>query len=117
MSWDENAPVVRGYRILGDRPKPDKRFNDDYLRPTSEAAHAHTKLRESVRVNGANCVGRAEEFSGDELPTDREAQMMCASCPSWEACDFYRLVAKPAFGVWAGRSYGEHLNDLIGEEG
>lgn len=112
----ERENSIPGYRVYGDRPKPDKRFNDDYLRPTSEAAHAHTKLRESVRVNGANCVGRAEEFSGDELPTDREAQLMCAGCESAPACDIYRLVGKPAYGVFNGHVLGRHLNELIGDE-
>lgn len=112
----ERENSIPGYRVYGDRPKPDKRFNDDYLRPTTEAAHAHTKLRESVRVNGANCVGRAEEFSGDELPTDRQAQIMCAGCESFTHCDIYRLIAKPSYGVHAGVVTGRHLNELIGDE-
>jgi hypothetical protein len=35
---------VRGYRITGDPPKPDKRFNYDYMQQTPEQVKAHEGL-------------------------------------------------------------------------
>jgi hypothetical protein len=99
-------PSVPGFRIVGDRPKPARELSYAYLELKTEAAHALDKLRKSVKENGANCVGRADEFSGDSdtLLTGEDAELACASCKSWTACDIYRLVARPAHGVYAGVS-------------
>jgi hypothetical protein len=107
---------VRGYRITGDPPKPDKRFNYDYMQQTPEQVKAHEALKQSVRENGANCVGRADFFSGDTLPTDHEARLACAGCDSFAACEFYKQIAHPAYGVYAGTVVGRGLMEDVEDE-
>lgn len=113
-------PSVPGFRIVGDRPKPARELSYSYLELKTEAAHALDKLRQSVKENGANCVGREDEFSGDTLPSDGEGQLLCAGCPSFDKCDIFRKVGHPAFGVFAGQVVGrglmEDLEDGWGDE-
>lgn len=100
--------TVRGFRVLGDR-KPERELSYEYLKLGHEATLAQDALRDSVRKNGANCVGREDEFSGDRLMSDRDAQLECAGCPSFTACDLFRKVAHPAWGVFAGHVKGRGL--------
>lgn len=108
---NDNLPAIKGYRIGTEAPKPDRQLKIDYLMLTDHAAHALRDLRKSVRDNGAKCLNRPEDFS-DSLPTDGEAEVLCAGCPSFAACDIYRIVAKPSFGVHAGKVSGRSLEDL-----
>ena len=106
---------IRGYKILGDA-KPEKQYSVEYLKLTTDSAKALHNLRKSVAENGANCVGRADEFSGDTLPSDREAMLMCGGCPSFAQCDIYAKLAHPAWGVLAGRVYGRALEAAMNDE-
>lgn len=111
-----NDSTIRGYRILGDK-KPDRELSYEYLKLSHEGALAQTNLRAKVAKDGANCVGREEEFSGDTLMSDRDSQLECAGCPAFEECDLFRLLGRPAWGTFAGRVVGRGLmEDLEKEE-
>lgn len=122
----EREESVRGYRILGDRPKPDKRFNDDALRQTAEAAHLLDTLWKvapprpatatTAAYRGTNCYGKEDQYTSDELPSDEEAAYMCGDCPALQLCRTYAKVSHISYGVWGGEAYGRHLNELIGDE-
>lgn len=109
-------PVVRGYKIVGDPPKPDKQISTEYLRLKPEAAHARAALLKSQRENGANCTDKHEFFSGDTLPSDREAVLACAGCKSWTACDIFKKLGHPSWGVWAGEVRGRGLMESLEDE-
>ena len=106
---------IRGYRILGDK-KPERELSYEYLKLNHEATKAQDALRESVRKNGANCLGQEDKFSGDTLMSDRDAQLACASCPSFEQCDFFRKVAHPGWGVFGGVVKGRGLMETLEED-
>jgi hypothetical protein len=53
---------------------------------------------------------RAETFE-EEAARVEVAKQVCAACPVLDACLTYALHARPAFGVWAGRTTTE-LADL-----
>ena len=106
---------IRGYKILGDA-KPEKQYSVEYLKLTTDSAKALHNLRKSVAEKGANCVGRADEFSGDTLPSDREAMLMCGGCPSRVACRVYLEVAHPAWGVYDGTVKGRALEAAMNDE-
>lgn len=76
------------------------------LELSPEAQKDLDALNESVEVNGANCDGQPEKWTGDDLPTDREAQAMCAGCSSRTACGIFVKNSPPAHGVWFGRVFG-----------
>lgn len=98
---NENYTPIRGFRIVGEK-KEDRQLSVAYLHPKHEAAAALDKLRKKVLADGSNCAGREEEFSGDNLISERDAALACAGCPAFKECDFYRLVARPGHGVYAG---------------
>ena len=75
-------------------------IRDLKLKPHAFAAYEN--LIESVVKNGSNCGGRFEEYAGENLPGDYEAKVLCAGCASWAACDKFKTVARPSWGVWAG---------------
>lgn len=106
---------VRGYRIVGDAPKQ-RELSFGYLQHSSEASRLLQELWSRAPVEGANCVGRTEEFSGDELPTDREAALLCAGCPLSSLCREYAESAHPAWGVLGGKVYGRNLAEAMKEE-
>lgn len=106
---------IRGYRIREVR-KPDRELSYTYLQLSHEGAQAQTNLRESVAKNGANCVGKEEQFSGDTLPSARDASLMCASCPSFNACEVFLKLGRPAYGVFSGQVIGRGLMEDIEEE-
>lgn len=122
----EREESIRGYRILGDRPKPDKRFNDDSIRQSAEAAHLLDTLWKvapprpatstTAAYRGTNCYGKEDQYTSDKLPSDQQAEAMCGGCPALELCRTYAQVSHVAFGVWGGKAYGRHLNELIGDE-
>jgi len=107
--------TIRGYRVVGEQ-KPDRQLSYEYLKQSSEAAHALTALREAVRTKGSNCSGREDEFSGDTLMSSRDAQLECAGCPSFEECEFYKKVAHPAWGTWAGEVRGRGVMEDVESE-
>lgn len=112
---------IRGYRV-GTEPTPEPRGQSiEYLRLTAPAAHALQRLRDSIEYRkkeglaNANCLGREDEFTGDPLPSDEQAQRLCTGCPVFKQCEEYRDVAKPAYGVYAGVVRGRSLEERAGE--
>lgn len=93
--------VIKGYRIVGDRPK-DRQLSYTYMQQDGKSAKLLTILRTEAVRQGANCLGKPDKWTGDELPTDREAQMMCATCPLVQICSQYAEGAHVAHGVWGG---------------
>lgn len=106
--------VIKGYRIVGDRPK-DRQLSYTYMQQDGKSAKLLTILRTEAVKQGANCVGKPEQWTGDELPTDREAQMMCAGCGVAKQCAEYRDAAHPAWGVWSSEVRGRKLQTAMGE--
>lgn len=104
--------TIPGYRPRGDRPR-ERQLSMGYLQQSAESARL---LQELWDTPGKNCEGREEQFSGDELPSDREAAIMCSGCPALQLCEQYRQTAHPAYGVWAGRVQGRALDELIRED-
>lgn len=101
---------VRGYRINSTQPI-EKELKVDYLRLKTVAAHALQKLQRKVLESGANCVGREDEFTGNILPTDEQAERMCVGCPARQECAIFLEIGRPAYGVWAGKVRGRDLAD------
>ena len=113
---------VRGYRVLGDVKKPNKQYNTDHLLQTPEAAKSLVRLRKLARTEGSNCRDRPDEFTppeGTPLPSDTEAEILCAGCPlkTRQACGTYVRLGHPAFGVWDGKVRGRALEEAITEGG
>jgi len=106
---------IRGYRIIGDRPK-DRSLSYDYLKQSHTAAKLLTVLRTEAVKQGANCLGNPEKWTGEELPTDRQAQLDCAGCRVFEQCDAYREAAHPAWGNWAGVVKGRKLKEAMEDD-
>lgn len=112
----ERENSIPGYRVYGDRPKPDKRFNDDSIRPkTGIWRTLHLQASDPKAEKMANCVND-DRFIQEPLPTDREAQMMCAGCPVFDLCDKAATIERPSWGIYAGRVVGRALDELIGDE-
>lgn len=112
---NDNMTTVRGYRVLGEK-KPEKQYNVDSLMLNPEASHALKELWRHAAQHGANCLGREDEFRGDDLPSDADAQLMCAGCPSFTQCDIFRKLAHPGWGVYAGVVQGRALEEIEREE-
>jgi hypothetical protein len=110
-----NEQTVRGYRVLGER-KPEKQYSYDNLMLKAEASHALIALTAKVAEVGANCLNREEEFRGDALMTDGEAQLACAGCPAFTECDIFRRLGHPAWGTWAATVQGRALEEIEREE-
>lgn len=106
--------TIRGYRPLGDRPK-DRQLSYDYMLQTTKAAKLLTVLRTEAAKQNAPCTKDPEKWAGDELPTDREAQLMCSTCPVIDLCRQYADEAHPAWSVWGGRVYGRNLQAAMKE--
>lgn len=113
---NDNTPVIRGYRTLGDPPKPDRMLSTAYLQQTSRASKLLRELWHRAPIEGAPCVGKAEQWTSDDLPTDREAQMMCSGCELISLCSEYRDEAHPAIGVWGGQVRGRNLLAAMKED-
>lgn len=105
--------VIRGYKVLSDR-KVEKQYSVNNLLLSKTEAEAYSILNKAVTeaelakergvrgATGVPCVGREQEFSGDNLLSERDAQLACAGCPAFAKCDIVRLVARPAHGIYAG---------------
>lgn len=109
---NDNLTSIRGYRPTGDRPK-DRSLSYTYLQQDSRSAKLLAELRTAAVQKGSNCLGRPEQWTRDDLPTDREAQLMCASCPVFALCNEYREAAHPAWGVWGGQVKGRKLKEMM----
>lgn len=107
--------VIKGYRVVGERPK-DRQLSYTYMQQDGKSAKLLTILRTEAAKQGANCVGKPEKWTGDELPTDRQAQLMCATCPLVQMCSQYAEGAHVAHGVWGGKVYGRRLAEAMRED-
>jgi len=101
--------TIRGYRIGREPRKQPKGSSVSYLYMKKDAAAAHTALQDAVLERGSNCLGRADEFSGDTLPSQEWAERECLGCPVFTECDIFRKLGRPSFGVFAGKVYGAEL--------
>lgn len=108
MASDE---TIKGYRPQADRPKQ-RSLSFDYLQQSSKSARLLAELWRRAPEENAPCVGKAE-WTADELPTDRQAQLMCAPCPLLVLCEEYRQAAHPSWGVWSGKVQGRNLRDAM----
>lgn len=107
----ENVSSIRGYKPLPDR-KVEKQYSVNNLLLGHAEAKALKNLNDKVTSEemkkergegkGVPCVGGAEEFSGDNLLSERDAQLACAGCPAFRECDIFRIVARPSHGIFAG---------------
>lgn len=103
---------IRGFRIQHER-KEDRQLSVGYLHQKPEAVKAREKLVAQVteatlaneQGNGpaVPCVSDPEGFSGDNLISERDAQLLCHSCPAFQACDVYRIVSRSPHGILAGQ--------------
>lgn len=108
---NDSVSPIAGYRIVGER-KQDRQLSLSYLALKPEAAHALDKLRRKVdeeerkkdrgEGKGVPCVARPDDFSGDDLLSERDAQLACAGCPAFTQCDIYRIVSRSPHGILAG---------------
>lgn len=105
---------IRGYRITYEK-KPQRELSMDYLMQSHEAAEAQRKLWLAAAEEGAPCVTNPEPYIGDDLPTDREAAKLCATCPVFDLCRDFAEKAHPAWGVHAGKVYGRKLDAAMKE--
>ena len=113
---NDNLRSIPGYRTLGDPPKPDRMLSTAYLQQTSRASKLLRELWHRAPIEGAPCVGKAEQWTSDDLPTDREAQLACSSCPVFDLCKEYTEEAHPAWGLWAGTVRGRALKEAMEDE-
>ena len=106
---------IRGYRVLGEAPKV-RELSTGYLQQSRDSSVLLKELWDRAPKEGANCVGREDEFSGDDLPTDREAQLLCSGCPLLSLCREYAESAHPAWGLFGGRVYGRNLEEAMKDD-
>lgn len=116
----ENISSIRGYRVLADR-KIEKQYSVNNLLLNHAEAKALENRDKKIALEemkktrgegkGVPCIGRAEDFSGDDLMGEREAQLACAGCPAFKECDIYRIVARPSHGIFAGTRRNMEIPD------
>lgn len=107
--------VIKGYRIVGDRPK-DRQLSYTYMQQDGKSAKLNTELRAAAVREGANCLNKWDVWDGDDMPTDREAQMLCASCPVFDLCKQYAEASHPAWTILAGKVYGRKLKEAMEDD-
>lgn len=103
---------IKGYRPQAERPR-ERQLAMDYLQQTPRAAKL---LKVLWSTEGKNCEARTEEFSGEVLQTDREAQLACSSCPALKICGEYRDEAHPAWGTWGSTVKGRNLQAAMQDD-
>jgi hypothetical protein len=108
----ERENSIAGYRPRADRPKADKQFNDDYLRPKT----ASIRNLNIAALNGNPNCQDDPRFTSDDLPTDREAQLWCAGCPLLQQCRETAEKEHVAWGVWGAKVYGRALKEVMGDD-
>lgn len=110
---------IQGWRPKGDRPKS-QMPKLDYLHQDRKESSLHTPLTLAMKGNEP-CFNNPDRFAvgsedgQDDLPTDREAQLMCAPCPLLEKCGKYAETKHPAWGVWGAKVYGRSLDAKMKE--
>ena len=114
---NDNMQSIRGYRTVGDPPKPPRELSLGYLQQAPRASKLLKELWDRAPLEGAPCVGNAEKWTSDDLPTDREAQLMCSGCVMLELCKKYADESHVAYGVWGGEVHGRNLQKAINDEG
>lgn len=112
---NDNTPSIRGYRTLGE-PAKNSIPSTNYLQQTPKAAKLLKILWDKAPDSNTPCLGKPGEWTSDELPTDREAQKMCAPCPLRNICKEYADEAHVAHGVWGGEVHGRKLAELMKED-
>lgn len=85
-----------------------------YLHVKPEAVDAYQYLVRMTYEHGANCIEDPDKWTGYdrdgvEIPTDAEAQEMCAGCPVFDLCSEYAELERPAIGIHAGKVWGRGL--------
>lgn len=108
---------IRGYRIVADRKK-ERELSLDYMMHTKQGSHALQILWATAQSEQAPCIDNPDAYIPDELPSDREASLLCARCPmlARKACAVYAEVGHPAWGVWDGRVFGRKLEEAMKED-
>lgn len=110
---------ISGYRP-GTEGTPTKVYDIRHLLLSPEATKAQSNLYQAVWDHGDEvpCVQNPEPYTSDDLPTDREAQMMCGSCPVAvkTKCAIFAEIARPAHGVFAGQVHGRALAEAMKDE-
>ena len=86
----------------------------DYLHLPKGAEEPYQELVRATMYAIPNCTDDPETWDcwdrdGYRIPTNEEAQALCAGCPIFEECQAYAEVAKPAIGIYAGKVYGAGL--------
>lgn len=94
----------------------------DYLTPRKGSQEALEALHDAVDADNKsgspvrNCYGKEGLYRDYDnprnlagVPSDFEARIMCHGCPLFELCADYADKGKPAFGIWAGKRYGDEL--------
>lgn len=105
--------TIRGYRPQADRPR-ERELSYDYMLQTPKAARL---LKMLWAAPEKNCTGDPDKWTSDDLPTDREAQLLCSGCPLLNnICKEYTEEAHPAWGVWAGTVRGRKLKEVMDDE-
>lgn len=113
---------IPGYRINQESPKPERTLSIEYLKQSPEASRLNIELwRAAMTLDDdgnpqGKCYGKQAEYSSDDLPTDRQAQIMCGDCKVFELCRKYAEVERPAWGVYAGRVYGRKLQESMRDD-
>lgn len=103
---------IKGYRPQAERPK-ERQLSYDYMLQSEKASRT---LQLLWKTPGKNCEGRMEEYSGDEFPTDRQAERLCAGCPARALCETYATEAHPAWGLWGGKVRGRKLKEAMEDD-
>ena len=86
----------------------------DYLHLKQGSEEAYQDLIRATYEKGSKCASDPDLWTGYDrdgvpIPTDEEAQIMCAGCPVFDLCAEYARLANPAIGVHAGKVYGKGL--------
>lgn len=109
---------VRGYRLTYEK-KEDRQLSYGYMLQDARSSKLNQDLWRAAANPGdpAPCVGREDEFSGDTLPSDREAALMCAQCPlaTFRLCGEWAEASHLAFGVAGGKVFGRKLEEILNE--
>ena len=71
----------------------------------------HAELIDAQREYGSNCDNKPHLFSGDKLPSPRQAKKMCGDCPLSGLKGPCRLVADLHVGFRYGVYDGEVFDD------
>lgn len=122
MSFNPNQ-TINGWRVDSRDKRSVKQSKElDYLLPKKGSQEALDDLQDAVDEDNRkddperNCYGKSALYSNYDdpknlggVPTDREAELMCAGCPLFDLCRTYGKVGRPAFGVWGGKLYGRDL--------